>query len=442
MKDGEENLKKTATALAMSLLTAAILSPSYGYAASSLNDIDNEIKQLEEQSQSAKTKREEAAKKKEEAEHNKQKTEDYLNKIIEQINIVSNELINISYKIELTEENLRLTKKELKEAEERIAAREELLESRVRLMYTDGSVSYLDVLLSSTSFADFLQRADSLKMIVDQDQNLLEEHKKDKELVVQKKQELEEQYKEHKQLYADKKERKAELDAKEVEKQQLIAQYDGEIESQEELSEEQDRMLVEIASKRSSLLQEKNKLKAEQAAAAARAKAAAEEAARKKAQQKVSSSSSSSSSNSSSSSSSSSSTSSGSGVFAMPISGAYISSGYGPRVHPITGVVGKMHAGVDFAAPEGTTITAADSGVVIVAEWTSGYGNTVIVDHGDGLWTLYGHIRNGGIKVKEGDSVTRGQKIAEVGSTGNSTGNHLHFEVRVNGSHTNPMNYL
>lgn len=436
MKDGEENLKKTATALVLSLLTATILSPSYGYAASSLDEIDNEIKRLEEQSQSAKTKQEEAAKKKEEAEHYKQKTEEYLNKIIEQINIVSNELINISYKIELTEENLRLTKKELQEAEERIAAREVLLESRVRLMYTDGSVSYLDVLLSSTSFSDFLERADSLKMIVDQDQNLLEEHKKDKELVVQKKQELEEQYKEHKQLYADKKERKAELDAKEEEKQQLIAEYDGEIESQEELSEEQDRMLVQIASKRSALLQEKNELKAEQEAAAAKAKAAAEEEARKNAQQNVSSS------NSSSSSSSSSNTSSGSGIFSKPISGAYISSGYGPRVHPITGVVGKMHAGIDYAAPEGTTIMAAESGVVIVAEWTSGYGNTVIIDHGDGLWTLYGHIRNGGIKVKEGDSVTRGQKIAEVGSTGNSTGNHLHFEVRVNGSHTNPLNYL
>ncbi|MEK5059484.1 murein hydrolase activator EnvC family protein [Paenibacillus shunpengii] len=435
-------MKKTATAIALSLLTATVLSPGYGVAASSISDIDKELDQLEQQSESAKSQQQKAEQKKQEAEHYKQKQEAYLEAIMEQIEAVSNELATVSYRIETTEENLRNTKKELQAAEERIAAREELLESRVRLMYTDGTVSYLDVLLASTSISDFLERADSLKMIVDQDQNLLVEHKKDKQLVVDKKAELEQQYAEHKRLYAEKKERKAELDSKEQEKQTLIAGYEEEIHVHGELSEEQDRMLVEIASKRSALVQEKNKLKAEQAAAAARAKAAAEEAARKAAQKKVASSNSSSSSSGSSSSSSETMSSSGSGVLGMPISGARISSGYGPRIHPITGEVGKMHTGTDFAAPQGTSIYAAEDGVVIMAEWYSGYGYTVIVDHGDGLWTLYGHIREGGIKVSEGDSVSRGQKIAEVGSTGNSTGPHLHFEVRVNGSTQNPMNYL
>lgn len=95
-----------------------------------------------------------------------------------------------------------------------------------------------------------------------------------------------------------------------------------------------------------------------------------------------------------------------------------------------------------MAAPQGTDIHAAEDGVVIVAEWWSGYGNTVVIDHGDGLWTLYGHIRNGGTVVHTGQTVKRGQKIAEVGSTGNSTGPHCHFEVRENNKPVNPMNYL
>ncbi|ECH9276471.1 M23 family peptidase, partial [Salmonella enterica subsp. enterica] len=75
-------------------------------------------------------------------------------------------------------------------------------------------------------------------------------------------------------------------------------------------------------------------------------------------------------------------------------------------------------------------------------EWWSGYGNTVIVDHGDSVWTLYAHIRNNGIKVKKGDTVKRGQKIAEVGSTGTATGNNLHFEVRIDGKPVDPLPYL
>ncbi|MFD1130571.1 murein hydrolase activator EnvC family protein [Paenibacillus provencensis] len=430
-------MKKTATALAISLITATVFSPAYSYAASSISDIDNELEKLEQQSNSAISEQEKAEKKKQEAVYYKQKQETYLKSIMKQIENVSNELAIVSYNIETTEGNLRRTKKELQAAEERIVAREDLLESRVRLMYTDGTVSYLDVLLSSTSLTDFLQRMDSLKMIVDQDQNLLVEHKKDKQLVVEKKQELDNQYAEHKQLYAEKKAHKAELASKEQEKQALIVGYEKEIETQSELSDKQDRMLVEIASKRSALVQEKNELKEEQAARAAKAKAAAEEAARKKAQQKVSISNS-----GSSSSSSSSNSNGGSGVLGMPIQGATISSNFGPRVHPITGEVGKMHNGTDFAAPQGTSIYAAEDGVVIMAEWYGGYGNTVIVDHGDGLWTLYPHIRENGIQVKEGESVSRGQKIAEVGSTGNSTGPHLHFEVRVNGTPQNPLSYL
>ncbi|MNJ49417.1 Murein DD-endopeptidase MepM [compost metagenome] len=193
----------------------------------------------------------------------------------------------------------------------------------------------------------------------------------------------------------------------------MIAQYHAEIEESDDISEEQEQLLIELATKRAALEKEKNKLKAAQVYTYKR----------------------------SSSSSGSGGFKGNGGAMALPVSGARLSSGYGTRVHPISGQV-KKHTGVDLAAPQGTDIKAAEGGVVIVAEWWSGYGNTVIIDHGDNLWTLYGHIRNGGIKVEKGEQVKRGQKVAEVGSTGNSTGPHLHFEVRINGSPVDPSPYL
>lgn len=122
-----------------------------------------------------------------------------------------------------------------------------------------------------------------------------------------------------------------------------------------------------------------------------------------------------------------------------PVSQGFIGSGYGKRVDPITGQL-AMHAGIDFAAPVGTPIFAAAGGVVVNAESHPMFGNTVTVDHGNHLSTLYAHASR--IVVKPGDIVRKGQKIAEVGTTGRSTGPHLHFEVHVNGAPQNPARFL
>jgi len=131
------------------------------------------------------------------------------------------------------------------------------------------------------------------------------------------------------------------------------------------------------------------------------------------------------------------------GVMQWPLPGYYkISSYFGMRLHPIL-KYNKMHGGIDIGAPSGTPIHAAASGKVICAAWRSGgSGNTVIIDHGGGITTLYFHIKNGGILVKEGQTVKAGDVIAKVGSTGLSTGPHLHFEVRKDGVRQDPLNYV
>jgi murein DD-endopeptidase MepM/ murein hydrolase activator NlpD len=128
------------------------------------------------------------------------------------------------------------------------------------------------------------------------------------------------------------------------------------------------------------------------------------------------------------------------GTFHFPLeSYTRVSDDYGPRIHPILHVK-QFHNGVDFAAPKGTAIYAAYNGIVVAATYSSTMGNYVMIDHGDGLYTIYMHASK--LYVKKDDVVKKGQKIAGVGSTGRSTGNHLHFSVRKNGEYVSPWDYI
>mgnify|MGYP003499363398 CR=1 FL=1 len=124
--------------------------------------------------------------------------------------------------------------------------------------------------------------------------------------------------------------------------------------------------------------------------------------------------------------------------FLRPGSGV-ITDSYGPRINPVTGQAG-FHTGVDLGDPYGAPVYASKSGVVVYSGWISGYGETIILDHGSGVQTLYAH--NSSRLVGVGETVYRGQIIAEVGSTGMSTGPHIHWEIRINGQHINPMGYV
>lgn len=129
---------------------------------------------------------------------------------------------------------------------------------------------------------------------------------------------------------------------------------------------------------------------------------------------------------------------SGSGKLAWPCTGAVVS-GFGMRVHPVLGYA-RMHSGVDIDCANGAPVGSSASGTVSYAAWSGGYGNFVMVDHGDGLATAYAHLSR--ILVSQGQSVSQGQEVGKVGSTGMSTGPHLHFEVRVNGQPVDPMKYF
>jgi murein DD-endopeptidase MepM/ murein hydrolase activator NlpD len=323
-----------------------------------------------------------------------------VNDILKQLDEVGQQINGVQKQINQTEDDLMQAGQALEEAEDRVEKRDKMLQSRLRLMYQNGVVSYLDVLMSATSFTDFVDRFDALQTIVNQDKDVLEQHKKDKALIAQKKVEIEDKLSDVKEMYAKLDDYQNVLAEKEKKKEKLIAQYNKKMEELEDISEEQEQLVMDNAKKIADLERKKREEQKKQTVFYT------------------------------------------GGKLAVPLKDPYrISSGFGYRIHPIYHTR-KLHAGIDLAAPEGTSIYAAEGGVVITAGWTSGYGNTVILDHGNGLWTLYGHIRNGGIKVKVGEAVKRGEKIAEVGSTGNSTGNHLHFEVRVNGTPKDPTGFL
>jgi len=379
----------------VALLTSFLIPPEHGQAATKLQQLEQKIKAIE-----AKEKAVEQSIKKNQNDIKsitvkKEKTEDEINYLKNAIQTKLAEILKKEQEIETTKETLRQTTIELDEAEKRVLLRDDLLRARLRLMYTNGAVSYLEVLFEATSFADFLDRYQSLSMIVDQDKDILESNIQDKELITLNKVTVEKDLEKLGNLYLALEKEKQDLQIKEHSKEVLIATLEVKKEDLLEINEEEEKVLMDIATAKSQARKERD-------------------AEKKKiiASQK--------------------------GKFAWPLPEKFrISSNFGYRIHPISGKK-KLHTGTDIAAPKGTKVMAAGNGEVIVAKYYGGYGNTVIIDH-NGIWTLYAHMSK--ISVKEGQLVKTGQKLGEVGSTGSSTGNHLHYEVRINSEAVNPLKY-
>lgn len=304
------------------------------------------------------------------------------------------------------------TQNEIVKMEAYLKTRQNVLNRRVRAIYMHGQLNYLEVILGANSFSDFANRVELLKRIIRSDYNLILEIQKQEAAIEAKKAQLEEDKRQLDALAAEAEKTQKEIAAKKAEQQKVL---DAAKSNKAAAAQMEQDLNAQLASVRNLIQQ----------------RLAAAEAARQAVQQAAES-------DNGGGGGSDDNYVQGTGAMSWPCSGP-ITSPFGYRTHPIFGTT-IFHAGIDIGVDYGTPIHAADSGVVVYSGWISGYGNAVIIDHGGGVSTLYGH--NQSLAVSEGQSVSKGSVIAYAGSTGNSTGPHCHFEVDVNGSPVNPMGYL
>lgn len=298
-------------------------------------------------------------------------------------NQIAGELAATEKRIEENAELLEVTEKEL-------AGKTAQLRGRIRNIYMHGQVSYIDVLFGAKDFSDFLTRMDLFKRVINSDYELVKRVHEAKRIVEATRAELERQRAYEVRLAREAEEKHLELLEKRQDKNALLAK----VETDREVSQQAYEELIAASAEVERLIR----------------------ASQYRYQYPGG----------------------GTGAMIWPIMGE-ITSEYGWRTHPIYGD-SRYHSGMDIAGDYGDPIVAAAAGTVIYSGWISGYGYAVIIDHGGGISTLYGH--NEALAVGEGQTVSQGQVIAYCGSTGNSTGPHCHFEVREGGEPVDPMGYL
>lgn len=324
---------------------------------------------------------------------NKQKEKDLTTQIGQldvQIEEKQKGIETLEVQIKETEAQIEQKKVELEQKQQEIIVQNDNLNARLRAMYKNGEVGYLEVLLDSGSFSELMNNIDMISRIYQMDEDFLQLLEDQYDQIAAVKAELEALESSLSQQQQQLEAQKAALNKDRAEAAELRVEVQGDI-------EELNKMLDELNAT------------AQQITSLIRA-------------------------------SQSTNTEFVGGAFINPAPNyVRVSSEYGYRIHPITKTK-KLHTGIDLASAQGTKCVAAASGTVIYAGWYGGYGNAVVIDHGGGITTLYAH--NSALLVSKGQQVTQGQQIAKIGSTGNSTGPHCHFEVRVNGSHTNPRAYL
>lgn len=304
------------------------------------------------------------------------------------------ELENITNKLKETQKKLEVAQKELEVATEKKEKQLNDFKKRINYIHECGSIGYLEIVLQSESFNDFLTRMQYVNDIMSYDKTTLEALKKNETIIQTKTNEIKVERDQVGVLSKQVKQKNADLQQKLVDKKSVAeqyrndtAKYEQELASWTKASNEVESLINQASG---SVIQGDVKYTG--------------------------------------------------GQFSWPVPGrSNISSGYGYRSRPI-GSGNEFHTGYDIPGAYGTNIIAAAGGKVITARYVNGYGYTVMIDHGGGLVTLYGH--NSKLVVSQGQTVSKGQVIAKCGSTGNSTGNHCHFEVRKNGKHTSPRPYL
>lgn len=411
----KDTLKKIGVAIIAGVIITSNVSISLATSKSELNaekkDIQQQIDEANDDLRSVKTQ--------------KSQTLQEIEKIDDQISEYQNQINDLEDKIDEIKGNIEKAENNLKESEAEYKKQQELLDSRLVAIYESGDVSYLDVLLSSTSLTDFISNYYLVSELATYDTELLNEIEAKKKEIENIKLELVNSKKEVETAKSSKQKTATALKDTKATKNTYVSKLSAEEKSiQDDLDQfEQDKRQIE------SQIRE---------IAKAEAKKAAEEAAKKQ-QNSNSSNSGGGTSNSGSSSNPGSPNAKG---FIRPVSGYSITTGFGAY---------KGHTGADFSGSgiAGKPIYAAKSGTVVTSKalkTSSGeyrsYGEYILINHHDGTMTLYAHGMPNSRKVSEGQSVSQGQTIMNVGTTGNSTGYHLHFEIWVNGKAVNPASYL
>ncbi len=336
--------------------------------------------------------------------------------LTDQIKVTKSDIEKTEEIIESYDNQIADKEVEIEEAQVKLDEQTKLFETRMRVMYENGNqIGYLDVILGSKSFSDMLSRLEIVSEIMQSDKKIVNDFKQAKADLETAKQ----------ALVDSQNEQKAYKESLEEKNETLETQRDELETTKSKLEGDADKADAEKAA----LEAEKQAIRDEIAEISRKS---AEEAAKKQQQ---------SNSSSNNSSGGGSSVPSGSGTISVWPAPSYtrISSGFGYRDSPTSGA-SSNHKGVDLAGPSNSPIVAAGSGTVVKSYYSSSYGNYVAIDHGGGIVTGYAHMNSRSVSV--GQTVSAGQQIGKLGSTGISTGPHLHFEVFVNGSAVNPMNYF
>ena len=340
---------------------------------------------------------------------------------------LASQLKNLAEEMESTKKKISTKENEISDKEDELILAKadendqyESMKKRIRFMYENGNTGFVEILCSSKSIGEFLNNAEYISTISGYDRNMLVEFQKIVSDVENQEAELKKEYSELQTMQDD-------LIAKQDDVNKLMAGKQSEIQS---LSAELGDTKNKLAQLEAAAAEAERKQKEAAEAAAAAKKAQAAVASAKKNTASV---------GSSSGGSAGAPVISGNGTFVHPCPAGYVSSTFGYRTQPIAGA-STNHKGIDFAAPTGTPIYAAAAGTVISAGYAGNAGNLLVINHGNGLLTYYMHCSK--IYVSAGQTVSRGQNVAAVGTTGNSTGPHLHFQVMLNGTPVNPANYL
>ena len=317
-----------------------------------------------------------------------------------EISVLSSERSNVESQISTYAELITQTEAELLDAQEREAAQYELFCKRVRAMEERGTISYWSVLFKADSFTDLLSRLDFINEIMDSDQKVIQDLQDLQAEIEEKKESLETQKAESEAAKAELVSKKSELNKQREAANALVAQLRA---SKSEYQEDMDDLSAEAEAVQAQILKLSKELAAQQAAQGKPSNAAL-------------------------------------GGYIWPVSSRRITSTFGGRASP-GGIGSTNHKGIDIGGVGYTTeIHAAKAGTVIVSQYSRSYGNYVVVSHGSGNTTLYAHMSSR--KVSVGQYVNQGDVLGITGSTGNSTGPHLHFEITENGVRINPLKYL